>query len=418
MTRRGWITLICATVLLVPAAWWLLDTRLGGVAARLDRDGSGVLERDEVGPLAARRFAQVDRDGSDTVDGVEFRRWILRQWWQGRTGALRVPAEPAVASPAALREWIDGPVRRGELDGVAVILLRDGEVVFRHAAGDLDPAVAVPLADATTWVTAATFACLEERGELDLDAPLAAAEVGLPPRFDGLSLGAMLAHGAGTPADQVLALDPATSNAVAARILADTMPPAAGPPAFRYGAVSMQIAGAVAERLTGRAWRRLFVECLSWPLSLDSAAWGHPLAGPSRRGLAHLGAGLHMSLDDYGAFLAMLQQGGRYDGVQNLSAATVTAMFRDRLGTLPRDAVPAFADPAWHYALGAWCEAVDAAGGCTRLNAAGAFGAFPWLDRTTGVGGMILTVDALPRVRAWVLATRALGERVQATAAP
>ena len=412
MCRSARLALILIVLCAIPALWLRFDTRLPVVAVQLDRDGDGRLERSELGPVAARRFDAIDGDGSGVVDGSEFRRWILRQWWQGRTRPLEVPELPAQLDAEALRRWIEAPVARDELDGVGLLVLRDGEVVFRHVAGDLAADAAVPLGTASEWLTGATFACLADRGQLDPDAPIETARVGLSPRWSGITLTQLLSHTAGVPAEPLSSLDPALSLRVAGRMVADAFPPVAPGTVFRPGEVALLVAGAVAEARTGRPWRRLFVECLEWPLSLSSAAWGHPLAGPSRRGLVMPGSGLYMSLDDYGAFLSMLQQQGRYDAVPNLSAQAVRWLLTERAGDLPRERLPSHADPAWGHAIGAWCEAVDAAGVCTQLIRPGSHGALAWLDRERSLAGILISVDAPGRVQAWNRATRDFATRV------
>lgn len=411
MQRGVPLALILLAACTVVALWMLLDPRLPAVAARLDRDSDGHLERSEVGPVAARRFDAIDRDGSDTVDGGEFRRWILGQWWQGRTAAVEVPELPARPDAEVLRRWIEAPVARGELDGVGLLILRGGEVVFRQVAGDLVADEAVPLGAATAWLTGATFACLGDRGLLDLDAPVDAAAAGLSSRWSGVTLAQLLSHRVGAPADDLSMLDPALSNRAAARMVADAFPPDPSDTEFRPGEASLLVAVALAESLTGRPWRRLFVECLAWPLSLTTAAWGHPVAGPSRRGLAMPGSGLYLSLDDYGAFLSMLQQQGRYDAVPNLSEDAVRWLLRDRIADLPRASLPSGAEALGH-AIGAWCEAADANGNCTQLVRPGSHGALAWLDRERSLAGILMSVDAQGRVAAWNHATRELATEV------
>ena len=403
-------TLVIAILALT--GWFLGDVRLAGVAARLDADGSGVLERDEVGPPAARAFARVDRDGSGGIDGVEFRRWILGQWLSGRTGPVGVEPLPKEADPGTLARWLERPVAAGELDGAALIVLRNGAVVFRHAAGDLNPERPVPLDAASKWLTGTVFACLADRGELDLEAPLASLVPEAPPGWGELTPVQMLSHTAGAPADRLLSLPADPDLRSSGRALARAHLPEDPGRVFRYGDVSMQVAGWAAEAMTGRSWRRLFVECLSWPLSLDSAAWGHPLSGPDLQAPPLLGSGLHLSLDDYGAFLSMLQQGGRYEGVRNLSPGAIRVQETERIGNLPRENLPVGVEPDWGYGLGVWCETRSPAGRCLRMSSPGAFGAFPWLDRETGLAGMVLTVDAAARVTAWNRATRRLATRV------
>lgn len=411
MFRRQ-VLIVAAALLLVPALWFFTDTRLAGIAAGLDRDGSGALEHDEVGPLVRREFATIDGDGSGGIDGAEFRRWVFGSWLSGATRPLAVPELPARPDADALRAWLRAPVADGELEGVGLLVLVAGEVVFRHVEGALAADEAVPLASASAWPAAAVFGCLQERGELDLEAPIGPFAPGVPPAWAAQPATRLLSHTAGAPARELLSFEADTSLATAARDLVLTTEPTESGTAFRHGGVSMEVAGWWAETVTGRSWRRLFVECLAWPLSLESAAWGHAVAGPAALGFADVGAGLSMSLDDYGAFLSMLQQDGSYGGVRNLSAATLRVLETDRAGTLPREALPPGVDPQWGHALGAWCERRGEDGVCTRLSSPGALGAWPWLDREREVAGILLTVDALPRVLAWSRATQRLAERV------
>lgn len=411
-SRHPLASIFLAALLLVPTLWFLTDTRLSGIAASLDRDGSGALERDEVGPLARRAFGDIDGDGSDAIDGAEFRRWVVGRWLSGATRPLRVPDLPERPDADALRAWLRAPVEAGALDGVGLLLLVDGEVVFRHTEGSLAADTPVPLASASKWPAAAVFGCLQERGELDLEDPVGRFAPGIAGAWAELPATRLLSHTAGTPARQLLAFEPDTSLATAARDLVRTTRPTAPGTAFRYGGVSMEVAGWWAETVTGRSWRRLFVECLAWPLSLDSAAWGHGLAGPNADGFVDVGAGLSLSLDDYGAFLSMLQQEGRYGGVRNLGSATLRLLERDRVGNLPREEMPPAVDPSWGYALGAWCERTSEVGNCTSLSSPGALGAYPWVDRERELAGVLLMVDTLPRVMAWNRATRRLAERI------
>jgi CubicO group peptidase (beta-lactamase class C family) len=397
---------------LAALVWFFTDDRLTGVAAALDRDGSGALETDEVGPVIDRSFRRIDADLSGGIDGVEFRRWVLGQWLRGATAPLAIPELPERPSEADLRAWLRAPVEGGDLAGVALLVLVDGEVVFRHAEGELAPDAPVPLASASKWPAAAVFGCLHERGDLDLTRPLGTFAPAVPDTWAALTPVQLLSHTAGTRARHVLGVAPEASVATAGRDLVRTVRPDAPGTLFRYGGESMQVAAWWAEARTGRPWRRLFVECLAWPLSLDSAGWGHPLVGPAATGFADIGGGLHMSLDDYGAFLSMLQQEGRYGGVRNLSAATIALLEQDRVGALPREQLPPAADPAWGYALGAWCERKDDGGRCTSLSSPGALGAYPWIDRERDVAGVLLVVDALPRVAAWEQATRQFVERL------
>ncbi|MCC5886482.1 MAG: beta-lactamase family protein [Gammaproteobacteria bacterium] len=400
--------LILAALLLL--LWWL-DPRLPAAVAPQDHDGSGALSREQAGPLLRLDFDRIDRDGSGDLDGRELRRYILGNWLAGRSRAVPVPAFPEHRDEGALRRWLDEAVAAGHVSSVGMILVRDGEVLFEHHAGEFDPRAPLPLDSAGMWPAAVMVGCLAERGEVDLDAPLGRLDGRLGQGWGSMTAGGILAHVAGAPAVSGTTFPPETGLETAARALMARYPALPPDRELRFGGAGLQVLAGLIEARMERSWRRLFVECLGWPLSLDSASLGHPVTGPSAQGFLSPGFGLHMGLKDYGRFLAMLQQQGRYDGVGIIDRRTIAQLERERVGALPRVDRPHWADPAWGHAAGAWCELRDEVGQCRRLSAPGAYGALPWLDRDRRLAGVILTVDSLPRIRDWLFATRELAEQ-------
>ena len=150
----------------------LLDPRLPEPLGRFDRDGDGRLAPDEAPPVLARDFRAVDGDRSGLLEGRELRVWTLERALGGATRPVPVPAPPARVDAAALRAWLEAPVRDGSLAGAGLLLLDAGTVVFRHAAGEFDAGTPLPLAEAGEWLTAATVACAAERAAVPLDTPL------------------------------------------------------------------------------------------------------------------------------------------------------------------------------------------------------------------------------------------------------
>lgn len=392
---------------------WLLDPRLpAGLAAR-DLTGSGTLSPEEAGPLLRRDFEVIDRDGSGDLDGRELRRHIVVDTLSGRGRALKVPRLPVERDTRTLRDWLAGPVDQGRLRGVGLLLLRNGEVVFEHSVGDFDPDAPHPLGAASTWPAALTFGCLAERHLLDLDAPLGGLHQDLSPGWARMTPSGILSHTAGAPGVAGQDFPPDTSLETAARALMARYPPELPGREMRFGAAGYQVLGWLAEAASGRSWRRLFIECLGWPMSLDSAAWGHPVTGPRSQGFLSPGLGLHLSMLDFGRIMAMLQQSGRYDGVAILAPETVAELERERVGGLPRVDLPQGATSDWGHVAGAWCERQDADGACRRLLAPGSYGSLAWLDRDSGLAGVVVTLDSTGRVWDWLLATRALAEQTR-----
>lgn len=411
MIRLVWISLAGLFLLSGMLLLWWLDPRLPAALASQDHDLSGALNRQQAGPLLRRDFDRIDRDGSGELDGRELRRHILGNWLAGRTRAAKVPALPEQRDVSALRGWLDEAVAAGHVRGAGMILLREGEVLFEHHAGDFDPLSALPLESAGMWPAALMIGCLAQRGEIDLDAPLRQLEAGLGQGWGQMTPGGILAHSDGAPPVAGAAFPPETGLETAAQALMARYPATLPSRELRFGGAGLQVLAGLLEARTGRSWRRLFIECLGWPLSLDSASFGHPVTGPRDAGFFSPGLGLHMGLEDYGRFLAMLQLAGRFDGVGVIERDMIDLLERERVAGLPQPDRPAWADPTWGHAAGVWCERWDEGRQCRRLSAPGAYGALPWLDRDRGIAGVILTLDNLPRVRDWLFATRELAEQ-------
>lgn len=404
--RRLLIVLLGAVGLLGLAV--LLDPRLPEPLARFDRDGDGRLAPDEVPPALARDFRTVDGDGSGLLGGRELRLWTLERALAGATRPVPVPVPPARVDAAALAAWIDAPVRDGSLAGAGLLLLEAGGVVFRHTAGTFDAGTPMPVAEAGEWLAAATVACAAERAAVPLDTPLGHWLPGLPGAWGRTTLVQLLSHTDGAPARRDAGFSAEVSLDAAARALAARYPAAPGA-RFEPASPGPVLAARAAELASGRGWRRLFVECLAWPLSMEGAAWGGARGAPARRGRVDPARGLHLSLDDYGRFLSLLQQAGRYGGVANLRPATVEALETVRTRGVPRGESAAGRE----YALGAWCVRRDGAR-CRRLERPGSWGTLAWLDRDTERAGVLLVVDSAPRVSSWARATQALAERFEA----
>jgi CubicO group peptidase (beta-lactamase class C family) len=102
-----------------------------------------------------------------------------------------------------------------------------------------------------------------------------------------------------------------------------------------------------------------------------------------------LQGGAVSTTQDYMNFLAMLAGDGVYKGRRILTHAAVETMLTDQTAraTMTPTGVPMLADA--HYALGNWCESWAADARCTRSSSLGAWGVYPWIDRATGLYGIV-----------------------------
>ena len=145
----------------------------------------------------------------------------------------------------------------------------------------------------------------------------------------------------------------------------------------------------------------LFEERLARPLGLTHSYWSAPLRphlDPAVVRNPNLQGGLVTTAEDYAKFLTMLAANGLYRGRRILSPAAVAALETAHTLNIPMAYLPPGARGGGHYGLGNWCEVVVANGRCTLVSSPGAFGTYPWIDRTTGLYGIFFMRYRLPRV--------------------
>lgn len=301
--------------------------------------------------------------------------------------------------------------------GVTAVVMKDGRELYRVDAGRIAPGASLPVASASKWMTAALAMSLVDEGKLALDAPIET----LLPQFKGaagaITLRQLLAQTAGTGSLVSNGLDlrqdaRITLGVAAAEVAAQ---PLEDPPGstFKYGGPGFQVVGALAEAATGQRWASLFEARIGRPLGLTHTHWTnlrHADTPPEQTTNPLLQGGVVTTADDYLRFLTMLAAGGRFEGRQVLSQASVEEMERLQTGQAKMAWLPPGVRGAGviGYALGNWCEAWDAQGDCTMVSSPGAFGAYPWIDRKSGLYGIFFEHQRLPRVAAEVKAARAV----------
>jgi D-alanyl-D-alanine carboxypeptidase len=255
----------------------------------------------------------------------------------------------AIAAPAAAQEDVSDALEAlREANGLpalaGVAVSKDGGVIARGAAGVtvLNGEDAASTGDAwhlgslTKMMTAVLAARLAEQGALEFDITI--GEV-LGGRFEGMDPGwrdatlrQLITHRAGIR--DVFAATPEWRAAFGAppearehreafaRLALEAAPRSAPGEEFSYSNGGYVIAGLMMETLTGESWEALMAREVFEPLGLDSAGFGPPpvirghtmLGGPAPEDRADNPAALgpagtvHMSLDDYAAFIRMVLQ--------------------------------------------------------------------------------------------------------------
>lgn len=334
--------------------------------------------------------------------------------------ALLAGCAPAGASPAAsaprtlpavpaVHPADEAAARFGAATGIkdySLVVMRGEDILYIHHAGSHDAATRLPIASASKWLVGATIMTLVDEGLLDLEAPIARYVPDLPPDYGALRLSQLLSYTAGLPSltKFVEFRQPETISLTRSAQLA-AREPLASPPGtqFDYGGANLQFLGAAAEQVTGKRWQTIFDERIGRPLGMRSTLWGGIRAEPQPTRLPSnpmLQGGAWTTLADHSAFVSMIAQNGRYKGKQVLTPAAIRSMARIMtLGLKKGFTAPGAEGRHVEYMIAHWCERREGEQ-CSFESSPGLYGTYPWIDRTSGLHGVIFLKDRLRRVAA------------------
>ena len=323
-----------------------------------------------------------------------------------------VEPEPAVATYdfTAISPIVQDFIDEKGLNGAGLIVVqRDDGVVHHDHWGEFGPERISLIASSSKMVVAGVLMRLHDDGLLDIDAPVAdvagwgagnpeVTPAQLISNSSGL-VGLLPNPAYGPYVCQFLPIG--TLQACAEQVFtttdddADIVPPDTE---FRYGGAQWQVAGAVAEVVSGKSWAALIDEIYVQPCGLDVLAFNNPftqLEGDPYRYPAsfdsdpstlmptdnpNLEAGAYVTTGDYGALLLMHLRDGMCGDNQVLSAESLDRMHSDRI-------MAAYGSDVWGsgYGMGWW---VDRENG--RITDGGLYGTVPWLDLADGYGAYLV----------------------------
>ena len=291
-----------------------------------------------------------------------------------------------------IQSWVDS----GYYNGASVFIAKDNKIIYKNYFGIYKPETVVFIASAGKWLAAATIAAIVDEGKLNWNDKV---KKWLPEFTDvkgEATLAQLLSHTSGfpdyQPQGQPIDIYQNLKESVAhiVNLSADTLPGAK----FKYGGLSMQVAGRMAELATAKDWETLFREKIASPLKMHST---HFTPVDSSGGHAPmLGGGARTTLQDYANFLSMIFNNGVYKGKRILSVNAIKVMQADQVldakvnagefvekvrGNLRKDI----------YGLGEWREEVDEKGEATLISSPSWAGAYPWIDKKNKVYGFFMT---------------------------
>lgn len=281
--------------------------------------------------------------------------------------------------------------------GLVLAVEQRGNPVYQQAFGGFSLGEVVPIASATKTLSAVVLMALVDDGLLALDDRVGQylPEWNTGPRAN-ITLRQCFAHTSG-----LITTHPAlSSNTItlrqAAQQLASTPLQNTPGSAFAYGGVSMHVAGAVCEVVSGRSWAQLFQQKVAQPLGMT--ATDYLAFGPTQN--PRIAGGAQSNAADFGALMAMLNAEGVWQGRRVLSVASVREMLRDQTSLLPVVSTPHLQGAP--YGIGIWLDRRDAAGQTRLASAGGAFGFIAWVDRDHRSSGVWVVLNRYGQVDPYV----------------
>lgn len=293
--------------------------------------------------------------------------------------------------------------------GLAIVH-RDGGIVYEGYWGAFEADRISFVASSSKMVTAGVLVRLHDDGLLDLDRPVAEALDGLADWGEArpdITPAQLVSNSSGLVG---LGPNPAyapylcqfsvtgTLSECAEEIFAttadadDVVPPDTE---FRYGGGQWQVAGGVAEVVSGRSWAELIDEIYVEPCGLDGFGYTNQFAQFAAGGFGYpqgfdgdlsvltptdnpnLEGGLYTTVPSYARLLLMHLRDGRCGDNQVLSPQVLDRMHSDRTGEVYGSSSS--------YGLGWWVD--DDAG---RLTDPGLYGSVAWLELGRGHGGFLV----------------------------
>lgn len=339
--------------------------------------------------------------------------WIAACGSDDDGGTTAIPTIPDYDFSAVDREIEDFVAERG-LAGVGTILVhRDHGVIYQRSFGNFTDDRVYLIASASKMVSAGVLMRLADEGLLDIDRPIAEA-VGwgegnpsiTPAQLVSNSSGlvGLLPNPAYTPyICQYLYVggleDCARQIFTTTRDDADVIPPDTQ---FRYGGAQWQVAGGLAEAVSGKSWEELIRETYSEPCGLEAFGYNNHFTQPGIASGAffqypvgfdgdpavllptenpNVEGGAYATIGDYGKLLLMHLRGGLCGDNRVLSEESVRLMHSDRIA----EAYGGSGGVDRGYGLGWWIHR-DVEG---LISDPGAYGAFPWIDSTREYAGFL-----------------------------
>jgi CubicO group peptidase (beta-lactamase class C family) len=280
----------------------------------------------------------------------------------------------------------------GKVIGLGLMIAHKEQVVYTETFGLQNIDTVLPIASSTKMPSAMVIMKLVEEGRINLDEPITTylqGKIDVPADKAAITVRQLFNHTSGVIAEPFCSnINFTTLKACAQEAL---NAPLEFPPGtkFAYGGGGMQVAGFVAEAVTGKRFTDLFDEIIATPLGLNRFQYNSD-TNP------RIAGGAFSDIGDYLKILQMQLGGGIYQGKRILSQETIDEMQRNQIVGVEKLRSPGgttltgYSFGWWHSDPAHLAQQPQPQTGGPELSDQGLFGCTPWIDKSLNYSAIIL----------------------------
>jgi CubicO group peptidase (beta-lactamase class C family) len=280
---------------------------------------------------------------------------------------------------------LQAEIDKKSINGAGLIIIKQHQAIYTQSFGVQKNENVLPLAGATTLMSATAIMTLVDEGKVQLDTPITQYLPQWPTDKAAITLRQLLSHTSGLPSEVDCMNKKINTLAQCEQEIAKLPLQAAPGSSFIYSSADYQVAGYIAEIVSGQPWNDFFSQRIGNPCKMQHSHYG----GPNPR----IANGAVSDLHDYSILLDLHLSGGLCGTTRVLSAQSVTEMQRDAISQKPIRFSP-YTDGR-HFGLGWWIDPVQG-GATTEFSVSGSSGAIPWIDTKHNYGAFLLLRSQLP----------------------
>ncbi len=285
----------------------------------------------------------------------------------------------------------------GAVNGLSFMVSRNGQTLYAQGFGNLTVNSVLPIASATKMPSGIVIMKLVEQGLIDLDRPVkdyVQGKLDWPADKNAVTMRMLFNHTSGMSVDAPCLNDQRNTTLKDCAQYIANQPLEFTPPGsrFAYSGSSIQVAGYVAEAVTGKKWNNLFAEFVAQPLGLTKFTYG--VTDNPR-----IAGGANSDTGDYTKIMQMALAGGSYNGNRILSPATIALMETNQVAGLPKLRSPGgttltgYGFGWWHSDPAFLARQPEPLTTGPELSDQGAFGCTPWIDLGLNFSAILLIQD-------------------------